>query len=323
MMPMILPSDLTDSGGCINLLAAGKHAREVIDGVRCRGTRIGQRTDSHGKTWITPQIVRGGFSTGKHLAGGASKPHELTLSSKHNIFHARTPRGAINMWCITHPEGRAWLLDLSRSGLYRLPTAEEGCLLAIVLIEEAGVSADEIIKEVTPWFDRLRFFPEPADTPVPNGSVSSIANVRDLVLKLAKRLSRFESTYVTCQRRTTDLESTYFPTYRAVVEENRRFCAWWSSEDSTAAGDLKNNLLPLLVLRDTLIVLGFEKKMRRSCLWKLFDALEVALQHGRRTTQTFIEHMQRMVDEASAKLAAHPLSAPTTVQQRLRLSPHK
>lgn len=310
------------SGGC-NLLAAGKHAREVIDGVRRRGVRIGQTTDAHGKVWITPHIVRGGFSTGNHLAGGAVRPHELTLASKHSIFHAQTPRGATNMWCITHPEGRAWLLSLSRSGLYRLRTAEEGCLLAIVLMEEAGVSADEIIKEVTPWFDQLRFFPEPADTPVPDGSVSSTCNVQDLVPKLEKRLRRFEESYVAHQRRATDLESTYFPTYWAVVEEARRFCAWWSSEDRTASGDLKNNLLPLIVLRDTLILLGFEKKMRRSCLWKLFDALEVALKQGRRTTQNFIEHMKRMVDEASAKLAARHLSSTTTVQQRLLLSPQK
>lgn len=288
--------------------------------------------DSHGKAWITPHIVRGGFSTGIHLAGGPAKPHEQALASKHGISPAPTQRGGINTWCITHPEGRAWLLSLSRSGLYRLQTAEEGCLLAVVLIEEAGVSADGIIKEVVPFFDRLRFFPEPADTPVPDGSVSSISNVKGLVLRLTKRRNRFEGKHMDRQRREAALELTYFPTYRAVVEEARRFCAWWSSEDRTAtttSEHLETKLLPLLALRDTLLLLGFEKKMRRSSLWKLFDALEVASQHGSRTTQTFVQHMQRMVDEASAKLAAaRPLSSvtttttTTTVQQRLRLSPH-
>lgn len=162
-------------------MAAGERAREVIDGVRHRGARIGERTDWHQTAWITPEIVKGGFSTGKHLAGGSLRPHEAALISEHGIiptgrpdrgftfgnFRVSNRRRAINEWCLTSSAGRAWLLDLSRTGLYRLPTAEEGCLLAVVVLEEAGIVADHIIEEASPWFDQLRFFPSPPRPQLP------------------------------------------------------------------------------------------------------------------------------------------------------------
>ncbi|CAN0334025.1 unnamed protein product, partial [Ectocarpus sp. 8 AP-2014] len=173
--------------------AAGKRALEVIEGVKMRGGRIGERTDGHRKAWITPDIASGGFSTGKYLAGGPTKPHEVALIEKHaicsaNAFrcylrakHGAMRRRAINRWCQTTSAGRTWLLDLSRSGLYRVPTAEEGCLMAIVILEEAGISAEHLIEEVSPWFHLLRFSPEPAETAAADGSISSVRSVGDLL----------------------------------------------------------------------------------------------------------------------------------------------
>lgn len=132
------------------------------------------------------------------MAGGSPKPHEAVLTSEHGItppvqqggrlffgLRASKPRRAINDWCLTSAAGRAWLLGLSRTGLHRLPTAEEGCLLAIVLLEEAGIAADHMIEEVLPWFDQLRLSPKPASTPAADGSVSSVQSVEDLLEKCA------------------------------------------------------------------------------------------------------------------------------------------
>lgn len=313
------------SGGC-NLLAAGKHAHEVIEGVRNRGVQIGQRMDWHGKAWITPQIVTGGFSTGNHVAGGAPKPHEAALISEHGIETnasrrgkhglqyrwGPTPRRAINEWCLTSSAGRAWLLGLSRSGLYRVPTTEEGCLLAVVLLEEAGVVADHIVEEVSPWFHNIRFFPEPAPNPLPDGSVASVHDVGYLISKLVSLLERFEAKFVSKQSRKTAVESIYLPTYRSVVEEAQHVCAWWS--DSKSAG-VEDSLAPSITIRvatvrANLILFGFEKKMRRSFLWKLLDALDVVALHGSRTSRTFIVHIQRHADAASVRLARRSSTPP-------------
>lgn len=308
------------SGGC-NLLAAGKHAREVLDGVRKRGARIGERTDWHRKEWITPEIVQGGFSTGRDLAGGFLKPHEAALILQHSIpTHGVRERRAINEWCLTSSAGRAWLLDLSRTGLYRLPTAEEGCLLAVVILEEAGIVADHIIQEVSPWFDELRFFPEPAEHKAPDGSLSSVKTSGDLVSKLGKRLQRFKATLVSAQFRSSAIENVYLPTYRAIVDEAQRVCAWWL--DDSNAGD-GGGLAPgfaerLATKRVNLILFGFEKKMRRSSLWKLFDALEVVALHGRQTRRAFIEHIRRHAEAASTFLARRCSIPPAPL-----MSPHR
>lgn len=304
------------SGGC-NLLAASKRALEVIEGVTMRGVRIGERTDGHWKAWITPDIASGGFSTGKHLAGGPTKPHEMALTEKHAIcsasgfwYRSTMRRRAINRWCLTTRAGRTWLLDLSRSGLYRVPTAEEGCLMAIVILEEAGISAEHLIEEVSPWFHLLRFFPEPAETAAPDGSISSVRSVGDLLSASTALLHRFEDKMVSDQLRRTAVENIYFPTYKTVVEDARRFCVRWSARVNTAAAPEDDPCclapgvaLRLATMRANLVLFGFEKKLRRSSLSKLFDALEVVVLHGDQTRQTFVEHIQRHIDAASARLA--------------------
>ncbi|CAM9448100.1 unnamed protein product, partial [Ectocarpus sp. 4 AP-2014] len=308
--------------------AAGKRALEVIDGVKTRGVRIGERTDWHRKAWITPDIASGGFSTGKYLAGGPMKPHEVALIEKHAICSAsafkcysRAKHGAmrrrlINRWCLTTSAGRTWLLDLSRSGLYRVPTAEEGCLMAIVILEEAGISAEHLIEDVTPWFHLLRFFPEPAETAAADGSISSVRSVGDLLSTSTALLHRFEAKMVSDRLRRAAVENIYIPTYKAVVEDARRFCVLWSARVNTAAAaaaaatpeDDPCCLAPsfslrLATMRANLILFGFEKRLRRSSLSKLIDALEVVVLHGDQTRQTFVEHIQRHADAASARLA--------------------
>ncbi|CAM9916802.1 unnamed protein product, partial [Ectocarpus fasciculatus] len=303
--------------------AAGKRALEVIEGVRMRGVRVGERTDGHRTAWVTPDIASGGFSTGKYLAGGPPKPHEVALIEKHALCsgsafncirgkHRALCRRAINRWCLTTRAGRTWLLDLSRSGLYRVPTAEEGCLMAIVILEEAGISAEHLIAEVSPWFHSLRFFPEPAETAAPDCSISSVSSVGDLLSTATALLHRFEDKMVSDRLRRTAVENIYFPTYKAVVEDARRFCVGWSARINAAAapppeGDpcclAPSVALRLATMRANLVLFGFEKKLRRSSLSKLFDALEVVALHRDQTRHTFVEHIQRHVDSASARLA--------------------
>lgn len=298
------------SGGC-NLLAAGKHTQAVIRGVAERGVRIGERTDANNPPWITTQVVTGGFRTGRHLAGGPELPHERALISRHAIPAGPagvTRRGSINLWCTETPEGRAWLLDLSRSGFYSVRSAEEGCLLAVAVLEDAGVPAGDIVDEVVPWFNRLRFFPEPADSPPLDGSTSSVQTVRNLLSKSADRLRRFRGKLKANQTHKAVVNSVYLPTYMAVIEESRAFCSWWRDE-AHATGDLELNVTHLATMRACLELHGFRRRERRSCLHQLFEALDVAAEHGRQTRLSFVEHIERLVDAAHTKWAHRDFNA--------------
>ncbi|CAB1114940.1 unnamed protein product [Ectocarpus sp. CCAP 1310/34] len=290
-----------------------------------RGVWIGERTDGHRKAWITPDIASGGFSTGKYLAGGPTKPHEVAFIEKHAICagsdfncylrakHGAMLRRATKRWCLTTSAGRTWFLDLSRSELDRVPTVEEGCFMAIVILEEAGISAEHLVEEVSPWFHLLRFFPELVETTAADGSISSIRSVGDLLSTFSTLLHRFEGKMVFDRLRRTAAENIYIPTYKAVVEDARRFCVLWSARVNTAAAAAApeddpcclapSAALCLATMRANLILFGFEKKLRRSSLSKLFDALEVVVLHGEKTRQTFVEHIQRHADAASARLA--------------------
>ncbi|CAN0312679.1 unnamed protein product, partial [Ectocarpus sp. 12 AP-2014] len=107
--------------------------------------------------------------------------------------------------------------------------------MAIVILEEAGISAEHLIGEVSPWFHLLRFFPEPAETAAADGSISSVRSVGDLLSTSTALLHRFEVKMVSDRLRRTAVENIYIPTYNAVVEDARRFCVLWSARVNTAA----------------------------------------------------------------------------------------
>eukprot|EP00903_Cladosiphon_okamuranus_P022892 g21084.t1 len=132
----------------------------------------------------------------------------------------------MNECCLTSAAGRAWLLGLSRTGLYRVPTAEEGCLLAL---EESRHHGGSHHRRDFAVVGPVEVFPEAASTPAPDGSVSSVQSVEDLLENSAAQLRRFEDRLVSGQRQQSAVETTYLPTYEAVVEEARRVCEWLQS----------------------------------------------------------------------------------------------
>lgn len=130
---------------------------EVLRGMSDGTLRIGSRTPvADLPAWVTPEVVRGGFATGRASAGGPLLPHETDRLT--DFARALTP------------EGQAELCTLLDSGEYRADLPEEAALLvpAWLVRQEDFDAAEALLGEIGPFADRLRFLPTP-DPTKPNG----------------------------------------------------------------------------------------------------------------------------------------------------------
>ncbi|MBU2669122.1 hypothetical protein KOI35_36975 [Actinoplanes bogorensis] len=144
---------------------------EVLSGMLSGVLSIGSRAPVAGlPAWVTPEVVRGGFATGRAAAaidddGGARFDHYLS------------------------EEGLAELSHLLDSGAYRIELPEHAALLTIAWLLRAGDrdAAVAVLKEIAPYTDRLRFSPEPSQAPVTDPDIvwrETAAQARD---RLARR----------------------------------------------------------------------------------------------------------------------------------------
>lgn len=195
-----------------------------------RRSRIGGRTDSHGKTyWLTSEIVKGGgegAGRGRSQASRGCPFVTIVWLSIGNILTHKCFCGAHQY--LVHHNASGQSLAVEPEPKRALPPADSRgkCLLAIVLIEEAGFSADGLIKEVMPWFDHLCFFPEPARMPVPGGSVSSVHNVGDQLAKSTTQLRRFENKHLGVPAPSNGPRRRLCSNVTGSGEEVRCFCIW-------------------------------------------------------------------------------------------------
>jgi hypothetical protein len=123
--------------------------------------------------WVTLEVLQGGFASGDLLAGGPLQAHEIDLLERLNRRPDETARAALNMYHLSEA-GRRDLCAMLESGCYRINLPEEGALLVIAWLLSHGMAepAQEILDEITPLFDRLRFYPVPDTGPmVPSPTV--------------------------------------------------------------------------------------------------------------------------------------------------------
>jgi hypothetical protein len=167
-----------------------KQWQQVLAGLLDGTLRVGSRTPV-GDTppWVTLEVVRGGFATGTFAAGGPLQPHERAkLPSVPRAANA-TERTALNLHFLGDV-GRGELETLLADGKFRLRVPEEGALLVAAWLlrhGEAGRAAD-LVEAITPFFDRLRFYPVPHDRSLRIGDGVAIQSVGESVKSLrAKR----------------------------------------------------------------------------------------------------------------------------------------
>jgi hypothetical protein len=128
--------------------------------------------------WATPEVVTGGFVTGKLLAGGPLQDHEQKLCDTVPALVEHRERGAINAYFLTDA-GLADLQEKLRTNHYKVTVPEEGALLTAAWLVEHGHhdEARALLTEVSPHFSNLRFFPVPLDHAQRTGSRAHLQDV--------------------------------------------------------------------------------------------------------------------------------------------------
>ena len=154
---------------------------------------VGSRAPTGEPVWITQGVLHGGFvAAGHYAAGGPLTDSERELQAKlgHDSDAERgVARRRLNAWSVSSAGQDFWLARLNE-GKLRIPAAEQGALLCVGLLLEAGeqAAAQGVLREIVPYFDRLRFYPELNDEPLPRGSAISRETVRSVTCSVSNAM---------------------------------------------------------------------------------------------------------------------------------------
>jgi hypothetical protein len=158
----------------------------VLTGMLSGTLRIGSRTPmADVPAWATPEVVQGGFATGALMAGGPLRPHEQALLATLGGDTAAQPRAALNQHYLGDT-GFAELRRMLTTGHYRVEVPEEGALLAVawLLLHGHVDAAQDVLREIAPYFPTLRFYPVPSNAPLPDGALVHLRTVGETVQEL-------------------------------------------------------------------------------------------------------------------------------------------
>ncbi|MFF3916725.1 hypothetical protein ACFYZB_25190 [Streptomyces sp. NPDC001852] len=164
----------------------GRRWRAVLDGMADGLLKIGSRTPVAGlPAWVTPEVLRGGFATGEPSAGGALLDFEVATARRAGVPEER--RALFGHFL--SEDGLARLHDLLDSGRYEVTVPEEAALLTVAWLVRAGEpdAALDLVEELAPFADRLRFSPRPAERPAPRPDAVHRSTVGDASAALARR----------------------------------------------------------------------------------------------------------------------------------------
>ena len=146
--------------------------RSVLAGMAGGGLSVGSRTPVSGTpAWVTLEVVRGGFATGRLLAEQPLEADERELlAGLPQDVPGLTGRERLNLW-FTGDAGQRDLLRVLAEGRYRVEVPEEAALLVVawLLEHEQFEAALDLVAELRPWMGRLRFTPRLAAGPGPSG----------------------------------------------------------------------------------------------------------------------------------------------------------
>lgn len=144
--------------------------RQVLEGMATGRLHIGSRTPVAGlPSWVTPEVVHGGFATGEPAAGGELQPYERELAERAGI---PADRGALFAYYLTE-QGLSELGTMLSTGTYDVTVPEEAALLVVAWLVRAEdpTAALALADELAPFSGRLRFAPRPATAPASDASI--------------------------------------------------------------------------------------------------------------------------------------------------------
>lgn len=134
---------------------------EVLMGMLSGALSHGQRQPvARLPTWVTLEVVTGGFATGQALSAGPLLEHELHLLNELGLPTESQPRLLLNRYFLSDA-GLQRLHQALREDRYEIRVPEEGALPIVAwLIEQGQVEqARELINALAPHMAQLRFYP--------------------------------------------------------------------------------------------------------------------------------------------------------------------
>lgn len=170
--------------------------QRVLEGMFSGELTVGSRTPvAETPAWVTLEVVTGGFVTGNFLAGGQLEAHEIELASELGIPVGSETRALLNGYYLSD-QGQIRLATMTEQGCFRLEVSEEGALLVVawLLRQGAVATAQSLLDELIPFFDRLRFFPRPSEPQAGDGEQVFLQDVGQTVdaLRRVRSQERFE-----------------------------------------------------------------------------------------------------------------------------------
>ncbi|MEU8779507.1 hypothetical protein [Streptomyces sp. NPDC048606] len=160
--------------------------RAVLSGIASGSLTVGSRTPVAAfPAWVTPEVVTGGFATGSAAAGGPLLPHEEEAARRAGV---PATRGELFAHHLTE-DGLERLWSLLDDGCYEVRVPEEAALATVAWLVRAGDldAAAELVTELAPFADRLRFLPRPARRPAPGVDTVHRRTVGEASAALARR----------------------------------------------------------------------------------------------------------------------------------------
>ena len=160
----------------------------VLEGMLSGQLTVGSRQPMADlPVWVTPEVVTGGFATGRLLAGGELQSHEIKLAGRIGTDSTGGNRQTLNAWFLTEA-GLGELAERLRSGLYDIQVPEEAAMLVVawLAMNDKAEEARELVDTVSPQFARLRFYPGPAEQPMTHGSRIFLESVETVMERLRR-----------------------------------------------------------------------------------------------------------------------------------------
>ena len=147
--------------------------------------------------WITPVVSTGGFVSGQLAAGGPLTQYEKELAKQAGILvtdadaitdEPESIRLSLNQIWFDEPHFSR-LSNMLDSGKYRVNSPEEAVMLVLVALHRLGHSdkAEELVSTISPFMGKVRFFPEPAEYPLPLSRNLAMKSVADALTQLDNR----------------------------------------------------------------------------------------------------------------------------------------
>ena len=194
----------------------------VLDGMADTSVRIGARKPTKLPEWVTLEVMRGGFTTGRAKADSPLRPDEIERATRLGI----EPTLANIFFSWLTPEGLAELDRMLADGAYAVFLPEDGALLAVAALIRLGdeAAARQLLAKLEPFANQLHFTPIPAEPLPDRGSKVFRMTAGEVADALAKRQSRDA---LLAQKEAIEV---WLPLTDAIVQ-------WWAEHDQISESD--------------------------------------------------------------------------------------